>query len=65
MAFDRRLRHRLHDASAAELGFVLDYSAGMAMLAPGESSLAALMARADAALYDAKTAGRGRLMAAA
>ena len=63
-AFDRRLRHRLHDASAAELGFVLDYSAGMAALIPGESSLAALMARADAALYDAKTAGRGCLMAA-
>jgi len=63
-AFDRRLRHRLHDASAAELGFVLDYSAGMAALIPGEASLAALMARADAALYDAKTAGRGCLMAA-
>ncbi|MBV7542357.1 GGDEF domain-containing protein [Acidovorax sp. sic0104] len=63
-AFDRRLRHRLHDASAAELGFVLDYSAGMAALVPGEASLAALMARADSALYEAKTAGRGRLMAA-
>ena len=64
VAFDRRLRHRLHDASAAELGFVLDYSAGMAALVPGEASLAALMARADGALYEAKTAGRGRLMAA-
>ncbi|MFI8616890.1 GGDEF domain-containing protein [Acidovorax sp. NPDC077693] len=64
VAFDRRLRHRLHDASAAELGFVLDYSVGMAALVPGEASLAALMARADGALYEAKTAGRGRLMAA-
>ena len=63
-SFDRRLRHQLQDASAAELGFVLDYSAGMAVLQPGESSLAALMARADAALYDAKTAGRGQLMQA-
>ena len=63
-SFDRRLRHRLQDASAAELGFVLDYSAGMAVLQPGEASLAALMARADAALYDAKTAGRGQLMQA-
>lgn len=62
-AFDRRLRHRLHDASAAELGFVLDYSAGMAQLRAGESSLAALMARADEALYNAKTEGRGRLVA--
>lgn len=63
VAFDRRLRQRLQDASAAELGFVLDYSAGMAALQPGETNLAALMARADGALYDAKTAGRGRLMA--
>lgn len=65
LAFDKRLRQRLHDASAAELGFVLDYSAGMAMLVPGEVSLPALMARADSALYDAKTAGRGRLATAA
>ncbi|RYF76369.1 MAG: GGDEF domain-containing protein [Comamonadaceae bacterium] len=63
-SFDRRLRCSLHDASAAELGLVLDYSAGMALLQPGEASLAVLMARADGALYEAKTAGRGRLMAA-
>lgn len=64
VAFDRRLRSRLKDASAAELGFVLDYSAGIASLQPGESSLAALMARADVALYEAKAAGRGRLTGA-
>ena len=64
MAFDRRLRQRLHDASAAELGFVLDYSAGIATLAPGEPSLTALMVRADAALYNAKTTGRGRVVVA-
>lgn len=63
-AFDTRLRQRLHEASASELGFELDYSGGMASLLPGESKLAVLMARADGALYDAKTAGRGRLMAA-
>jgi diguanylate cyclase (GGDEF)-like protein len=63
-AFDQRLRRRLQDASAAELGFVLDYSVGMAALLPGEKKLAALMARADGALYDAKAAGRGRLMEA-
>lgn len=64
MAFDRRLRRRLHAASVAELGFALDYSAGLATPAPGETDLAALMARADRALYEAKTAGRGRLVAA-
>ncbi|RZJ57259.1 MAG: GGDEF domain-containing protein [Acidovorax sp.] len=41
-----------------------NYSVGMAALVPGEANLAALMARADIALYEAKTAGRGRLMAA-
>jgi diguanylate cyclase (GGDEF)-like protein len=30
--FDQRLRARLHDASQKELGFVLDYSAGVAVL---------------------------------
>ena len=64
MAFDRRLRRRLHAASVAELGFALDYSAGLATPAPGETDLAALMARADRALYEAKMAGRGRLVAA-
>ena len=64
LALDRRLRKRLHAASVAELGFALDYSAGMAVLQPGEADLAELMARADGALYAAKTAGRGRLVAA-
>ncbi len=64
LALDRRLRRRLHAASVAELGFALDYSAGMAVLQPGEAALAELMARADSALYEAKTSGRGRLMAA-
>ena len=32
LALDRRLRKRLHAASVAELGFALDYSAGMAVL---------------------------------
>ena len=64
LALDRRLRKRLHAASVAELGFALDYSAGMAVLQPGGAGLAELMARADGALYGAKTAGRGRLVAA-
>lgn len=64
LSFDRRLRERVRKASMAELGFSLDYSAGMATLQPGDATLATLMARADSALYDAKTAGRGRLMTA-
>lgn len=64
IAFDQRLRRRLHAASVAELGFALDYSTGLATPTPGETDLAALMARADRALYEAKAAGRGRLVAA-
>ncbi|EJE48922.1 diguanylate cyclase (GGDEF) domain-containing protein [Acidovorax sp. CF316] len=64
IAFDRRLRTRLQDASAAELGFTLDYSAGMAVLLPAETRLPDLMARADAALYLAKAQGRGRMVEA-
>lgn len=64
IAFDRRLRTRLQDASAAELGFALDYSAGMAVLLPAETRLPDLMARADAALYLAKAQGRGRMVEA-
>lgn len=61
-SFDRRLRKRLSDLSLFELGYELNFSAGMAILAPGETSLSALMARADAAMYQAKTSGRGRLV---
>lgn len=64
LALDQRLRKRLHAASVAELGFALDYGAGMAVLQPGEADLAVLMTRADGALYAAKTAGRGQLVAA-
>ncbi len=61
VAFDRRLRARLHEASASELGFALDYSAGMAVLLQEENRLPELLARADAALYRAKAQGRGQL----
>lgn len=64
LTFDERLRQRLRETSAAELGLALDYSAGMAALQPGDRNLGALMARADNALYNAKTAGRGCLVAA-
>ncbi|WP_298213961.1 GGDEF domain-containing protein [Acidovorax sp.] len=65
LALDQRLRRRLRAASMTELGFALDYSAGMAVRQSGEADLAALMAQADRALYEAKTAGRARLVAAA
>ena len=59
----RRLREKLWSASAAELGFVLEYSAGAATFTPrSDDNLEALMARADAALYKAKAQGRARLV---
>ncbi|MBA4113438.1 MAG: GGDEF domain-containing protein [Verminephrobacter sp.] len=65
LPLDQRLRARLQQAAPAELGLALDFSAGMAELRPNECSIQPLLARADAALYQAKTAGRGRLCSAA
>jgi diguanylate cyclase (GGDEF)-like protein len=61
--FDQRLRARLPVASQRGLGFPLDYSAGLAVRNPQDPAitLADLMARADAALYQAKQNGRARL----
>jgi len=64
LAFDARLRERLRAASRAELGFELDFSTGLAVLAEGEQRIEELLARADAALYEAKRNGRGRLQQA-
>ncbi|MBC7727688.1 MAG: GGDEF domain-containing protein [Microbacteriaceae bacterium] len=61
-AFDQRLRAELAQRSAAELGFVLDFSTGMATLMAAETTLQPLLERADAALYAAKAAGRSRLV---
>ncbi len=61
--FDQRLRDKLRQVSQAELGFPLDFSAGLAIVGPEETDLAALLARADTALYQAKAQGRGRLVA--
>ncbi|MFC0205449.1 diguanylate cyclase [Novosphingobium soli] len=46
--------------AAAELERPLRFSAGIAAAAPGERSLEAIVARADAALYAAKSGGRNR-----
>ncbi len=62
--FDQRLRRRLQRRSMAELGFALDYSVGLAEYRPSDTSLDDLLRRADAALYQAKDAGRGQLIAA-
>lgn len=63
--FEARLRGRLPSAANRELGFDLDYSAGLAVRTSSDANLAAVMARADAALYRAKQQGRGRLELAA
>ncbi|WP_119964658.1 GGDEF domain-containing protein [Simplicispira lacusdiani] len=65
LPLDQRLRQRLRLAAPAELGLALDFSAGMAALRPDDTGILSLLARADAALYEAKTAGRGRLCNAA
>ena len=62
LVVDGRLREKLRGTSMAELGFSMDYSAGMAVLTPEDTALALLLARADKALYQAKAQGRGRLL---
>ncbi len=61
LAFDARLRERLGEVSPVELGFELDFSAGLAVHTAADEGLEELLARADAALYQAKRNGRGRL----
>jgi len=60
--FDRRLRAALGAAAPVELGFALDFSSGLALLDSTGESLGGLMSRADAAVYQAKQAGRGQLI---
>jgi diguanylate cyclase len=56
---DQRLRNEL-PAMATRLGFLVNFSCGLAMRQPGET-LERMMMRADTALYRAKDCGRGRL----
>lgn len=60
--FDQRLRARLAEVAPKQLGFTLDYSAGVAVLRDADATLAGLLARADTAMYQAKHDGRGRLV---
>jgi diguanylate cyclase (GGDEF)-like protein len=62
-ALDQRLRAALAERAPAELGLALSFSAGWAKLRPGDRNITDLQRRADTALYEARRAGRGQLMA--
>ena len=61
-ALDRRLRTALDHRSRSSLDHPMDFSAGLATLQPEDADLEAMLQRADGALYQAKTSGRGRLV---
>jgi diguanylate cyclase (GGDEF)-like protein len=63
LALDARLRAALALRAPAELGTPLSFSAGWAKLRPGDRGLADLQRRAETALYEARRAGSGQLMA--
>ena len=60
LAYDQRLRNELAGTAPTMRPVTLGFSAGHALCRGPEDTLAAMMARADAALYRAKAAGRGR-----
>lgn len=62
-ALDARLRKALAERAPAELGMPLSFSAGWAKLRPGDRGLPDLQRRAETALYEARRAGKGTLMA--
>jgi len=62
-ALDLRLRKALTERAPTELGMQLSFSAGWAKLRPGDRGIADLQRRAETALYEAKRAGKGLLMA--
>lgn len=57
-AFDQRMRAYLEGAALGELGYLLDYSGGVARREPHETRMADILRRADSALYRAKARGR-------
>ncbi|MGZ5186961.1 MAG: GGDEF domain-containing protein [Caldimonas sp.] len=61
-AFDARVRTYLSSVAERELGFPLAYSAGIAMRASPDDTLAAMLKRADRKLYGAKAQGRSRTL---
>ncbi|PXW94538.1 diguanylate cyclase [Sphaerotilus hippei] len=64
IALDQRLRQTLRRVSTEELGFPIDYSAGLAAFHADHQTLDDMLRRADHALYEAKHAGRGQLVIA-
>lgn len=58
----QRLRARVQETLPAKVGFAVTYSAGVAPWRPGVLTLNDLFALADAALYEAKRAGRDRVV---
>lgn len=58
-AFDRRIRAYLAEAAPREIGYPLNYSAGIAVSSANDDTLDAMLRRADVALYSAKALGRG------
>jgi diguanylate cyclase (GGDEF)-like protein len=59
-AFDARMRAYVEEAAVLELGFPLAYSAGIATRSSADDTLEAMLKRADAMLYSAKSQGRSR-----
>lgn len=62
---DRRLRRSLHEHQVFGPDMALDFSSGLAVLIDEDAGLGQVIRRADNALYEAKAAGRGRLVMAA
>ena len=58
-----RIRAAMHDLAEESLGESVTVSVGVAVLTAGDT-LAALLGRADQAMYDAKAAGRDRIVVA-
>ena len=63
MAYDQRMRQWLAQHSQQELGFELSYSAGITMRVNDNDSIDSMLQRADVALYEAKSQGRGCTLA--
>lgn len=62
IAYDERLRQWLAQHSRPELGFALSYSAGVDMRTHDSDTIDIMLQRADVALYQAKSQGRGRTL---
>ena len=61
---EQRLRLALQEEGIQQPELRVGYSAGLALLQADDEDLGDFMARADAALYQAKAQGRGRLLQA-